>query len=97
LDLIPVLDTLGNVKGMKVAVGKVLQNLNDFKNLWDYFSRECGENIKVRKLKPNELSYYWSVISFDIAEPIFIIESESHKYLIDMGEKGNIIWLDEVW
>ena len=53
--------------------GKMSQDLNDSKIIWDEFKNEVAKDYKIRKANEAELNYYWSVISFDIDEPLLII------------------------
>lgn len=39
----------------------------------------------VRKLNPNEMSIYWSMIPYDIEEPVFILDSRNHTMLVDFA------------
>jgi hypothetical protein len=43
------------------------------------------------------LQYYWAVISFDIDEPLLIVETSEHKYILNILKKDlKLMWLDEV-
>lgn len=76
--------------------GKMSQDVNDSKVIWNEFRKEVGENFKIRKANENELKYYWSVISFDIEEPLLIIETENHNYILNLLKKDlKLFWLDE--
>jgi hypothetical protein len=52
--------------------------------------------IRIRKLNLRELDWYWTIISFDIEEPILIIEAGKRKFLIDFIENKNIFYVDEL-
>jgi len=68
----------------KIAYGKLIQNPKDFKTMWDAIVKDLKDTkYKIRKLNPEELSYYWSIIFFDIEEPLYIIENKKHKLIID--------------
>ena len=54
---------------------------------------------RIRAPKSHELSAYWSIISFDIEEPIFVLQvgdgNKSINLLVDMtGDK--IFWVEEI-
>jgi hypothetical protein len=39
---------------------------------------------------------YWSVISFDIEEPLVIIETTQERYILNINPKTmKLIWLDQ--
>lgn len=82
----------------KELKGKMTQNLKDSQHVWDELRKEVkGNSYNIRKLTPDELRYYWSVISFDIEEPIFIVECNSHTYILNLVKTDlKLMWLDEV-
>ena len=76
--------------------GKMSQDLNDSKIIWDEFKNEVAKDYKIRKANEAELNYYWSVISFDIDEPLLIIETKEHNYILNLLKKDlKLLWLDE--
>jgi hypothetical protein len=97
---------LGNIKGgdmtitgydRKKPTGKMTQNEADFKLVWDQLRAEInGQEYKMRKATYDELRYYWAVISFDIEEPLVIVETKEHRYILDLSAKElKLEWLDE--
>ena len=95
--LTPFYDDKGSLVEQKIIQGKLIQNKDDFKIVWDYIIKELSESpILYRKLTQKELSYYWSVIFYDIEEPIYIVENRNIKLLIDQGNSLKLLWLDEV-
>lgn len=90
----------GNVTiniGNETRKGKMTQDLNDSKKIFEVIKEEVkSEKYILRKAKVNELTYYWSVISFDIEEPLIILETSKHKYILNISPKTQkLIWLDE--
>jgi hypothetical protein len=76
--------------------GKMSQDLNDSKIIWDEFRNEVSQNYLIRKANEEELKYYWSVISFDIDEPLLIIETKEHNYILNILKNNlKLMWLDE--
>lgn len=76
--------------------GKMSQDITDSKIIWDEFKNEIAGDYIIRKANEAELIYYWSVISFDIEEPLFIIESKGHNYILNLLKKDlKLMWLDE--
>jgi len=76
--------------------GKYSQDLNDSKIIWDELKKEISGDYIIRKATENELQYYWSVISFDIEEPLLIVETQNHNYILNLLKKDlKLMWLDE--
>jgi hypothetical protein len=97
---------LANIKGGDMTIlgykketssGKMTQNNDDFKLVWDQLRKEItAADFTLRKATAAELKYYWSVISFDIDEPLIIIETKEHNYILDLSAKDmKLVWLDE--
>lgn len=79
-----------------ILEGKTSQSFDESKIIWDELKNEVGNNYKIRKATPEELNYYWSVISFDIDEPLLIIETKDHNYILNLLKKNlKLLWLDE--
>jgi len=81
-----------------VLTGKMTQDVEDTKKVWAEFRKEIiGKKYIIRKLNEKELTYYWSIISFDIDEPLFIDETKEHKYILDiLTDDLKLMWLDEL-
>lgn len=79
-----------------ILKGKMTQDLDDAKIVWDELRKEITESYTIRKATENELKYYWSVISFDIDEPLLILETKSHNYILNLLKDDlKLMWLDE--
>ncbi len=80
----------------EVVPGKMSQDIEDTKKIWDVLREEVNGSYKIRKANEHELRYYWSVISFDIDEPLLIVETKDHNYILDFVEEDlKLMWLDE--
>lgn len=100
------LDHLSKIEGGNVELhvdkeimkAKLSQSLINTKKIWDQIRAEVrGQNIKLRKATAAELEYYWTVISYDIEEPLIIAETAEHSYILDLLPKTlKLMWLDEV-
>jgi hypothetical protein len=76
--------------------GKMTQDIKDAKKVWEEFRKEVKGEYKIRKANEEELNYYWSVISFDIDEPLLIVETKEHNYILNILKKDlKLMWLDE--
>lgn len=77
--------------------GKMTQNVEDSKKIWDQFLKEIeNQDFIIRKANEKELKYYWSVISFDIDEPLLILDTNNRKYILNLSPKDmKLMWLDE--
>lgn len=79
-----------------ILEGKMSQDINDAKIIWDELKSEIAQDFKIRKANEEELRYYWSVISFDIEEPLLIVETKEHNYILNLLKKDiKLMWLDE--
>lgn len=95
---VPILDEKGNIKNTQKATGKLIQTKDDYVLLWRYLREDFkGTKLKYRKLTPSEISYYWSMISFDIEEPIFAIDNGKYILLVNFTPKDmKIFWIDQL-
>lgn len=77
---------------------KITQDEQSFKKIWDQFRREVADtNLVLRKATTKEIQYYWSVISFDIEEPLLIAETGSRRFILNISPRNlKLLWLDEV-
>lgn len=88
-------DVVFHVDDLELS-GKMCQDINDTKKIWNEFKKDVSTNFKIRKANQNELTYYWSVIPFDIDEPLLIVETENHNYILNVLPKElKLMWLDE--
>jgi len=68
---------------------------------WNYFIEKVkgSSSASVRRASKPEVDYYWSTISFNIEEPLFIVDIGERKvlfnFLVDNGEP-KIFWMDIV-
>lgn len=76
--------------------GKMSENIEDSKKIWNEVKKEISENYKIRKVSEDELKYYWSTISFDIEEPLLILETPQHIYILNFLKNSmKLFWIDE--
>lgn len=77
---------------------KLIQTDEDGRKVWDEFRKAIsGKAYELRKATPEELTYYWSVISFDIEEPLIILDTGGEKYIINLLPGTlKLLWLDQV-
>lgn len=75
--------------------GKLIQNKDDYRIIWEQIVKDFNSpNLTIRKLNTDELKYYWSIIFFDIEEPIFVIENTKLKIILDLNEKSNLLFIE---
>ncbi len=96
---------LNKIKGGDITIlgykkdepsAKLTQDKNDFKQIWDYLRKEVNSEFILRKATAAELRYYWAVISFDIQEPLIIVETKDHNFILNLSAKDfTLSWLDE--
>ena len=92
---IKVKDAQGIVREQKLQ-GKLIQSEADSRTLYSALSSiTSGKEIRLRKLLAEELSYYWSIISWDIEEPLFALEAPAVTLLIQYVSKSkNVFFVD---
>lgn len=77
--------------------GKLIQTNEDYKIFWDHLVAELKkENITIRKIGKEELKYFWGIIFYDIVEPIFVVECNKTKIIIDLDGKYKIIMIEAI-
>lgn len=83
--------------GNQTLTGKMTQDVKDTRTVWQALRKEInGQPFVIRKLTERELQYYWAVISFDIDEPLLIVETSQHRYILNILKKDmKLMWLDE--
>jgi hypothetical protein len=76
---------------------KLTQTLADSKKVWDELRKEMeGKTFTLRKANPDELQYYWSVINFDIEEPLVVVETDDRRYILNIDPSTmQLLWVDE--
>ncbi len=47
------------------------------------FIAERGSKPTIRKANKDELQYYWAIISFDITEPVYVIDCGKSRFIFD--------------
>lgn len=68
--------------------GRIIKNKDEFDSFWEFVSDE----LLLSSLRiPNEaeLRYYWSIISYDIEEPVFVMQNKQNKILINLSPQEN--------
>jgi hypothetical protein len=85
-----------HIDSLKVE-GKMCKQIEDSKKVWDVLKDEIVGNTKIRKAQQEELRYYWSTISFDIEEPLYVIETPTRNYILNFTSNNvKLFWIDEI-
>lgn len=74
--------------------GKLIQTKEDFKILLEDLRILLGDNYKIGNLNKNDFAYYWSIIFFDISDPIFLLTGNSHRIIFDFDENSKLLFLE---
>ncbi len=92
---IKIKDAPGTVREQNLQ-GKLIQSEADSRTLYSALSSfAAGKEIRLRKLRAEELSYYWSIISWDIEEPLFALETPAVTLLLQYVSKSkNVFFVD---
>jgi|GEM_PF-1020859 hypothetical protein len=94
---VPVFNEKGKKKGTQDLTGKLIQSQEDFNVFWKQVLKDFkGADITVRKLRGDEMAYYWAIIFFDIEEPVFALECASYTFLFDMNKNGQLEWIEQL-
>jgi hypothetical protein len=95
---VPVLGPDGKPTRTEKHEGKLFQSSDEVLLFWKAFIKRTDfSDLKIRKLNPEELRIFWAMISFDITEPLFILESGKHKLLVvfTAADHLKIAWIDD--
>ncbi len=78
-----------------IKKGKLIQDYNDFRIVWNQICKDFSSpETKIRKPNSSELAQYWSIIFFDIEEPVFIIENEGVNLIIDLDKNYKLMFIE---
>jgi hypothetical protein len=50
--------------------------------------------FSVRRPSESELEYYYGLIPYDLKEPIFVVESSAHAFLVHIGDDGKLFYVE---
>lgn len=88
--------TAGVNKGkFQTLNGGLLQTQEQVSIFLGEFKKNIAGKHRVRKLNEKELKIYWSLIPYDITEPVFIVETGSKQFLFDFV-KGLVFHIDDM-
>jgi hypothetical protein len=78
----------GRIVGGQELDGRAFRSRADHEAFWAAFAGTIALDADhvVRKLTEAEKQIYWSIVFWDIEEPVFIIESGSYSLLVDFWE-----------
>ncbi len=96
--VIPRYDADGTRAGETKAEGRFFRNGPDVLTLWKAMTGDADfKTLQIRKLTSQELSVFWSMISFKITEPVFVAEFSGKKILLFFAspEKLRVMWMDD--
>jgi hypothetical protein len=81
----------------KELEGRWLKDPGELLALEDYLRQivQADGNFEIRAPNEKEFALYWAIISYDLQEPIFIIETKSHKFLLDFNE-DSVFFFDDL-
>ena len=101
---LPVFKPDGRLDHFNTMEGKLFQTHEQVLVFWKALIKQSDlSNLTIRKLNPLELRMFWALISFDISEPVFMLESDKHKFIVQFmnprpdkpDEKLRIMWIDD--
>lgn len=96
---VPRFDEKGKIIRTDTFEGKLFQSEEEVLSFWNVLkSKYHFDRITIRKPNYKELQIYWSMISYDIEEPIFVVETKTACILVDFVKPVKsdlrILWID---
>jgi hypothetical protein len=85
------------VSGQNIRMeGRVVRPQSATARLEAYVKSKLMEDggVMVRDPNDKELAMYWSMIPYDIEEPIFVLVSKNHKFLVDFSD-SDVLHIDD--
>jgi hypothetical protein len=84
-------------KKVECYVGLILKDENEKKLFGNYIRKQFinEKEVLVRKPTKNEIDWYWTVISYDIEEPILVVEFKNRKFILNF--RNNLLfYIDDI-
>jgi len=75
--------------------GRAIQDEKEYQIIWDNLFSNIND-LKIRKPNAEELSQYWAIISYEIEEPIFVVEIKGIKFILDLDNRNNLLFIEKV-
>ena len=81
--------------------GRKILTDDERKAFWKVFRARFSKlkDAKVRKANPEEISFYWAEIPFDIEEPFWVVDVDGDRFVLDFEIKEGqprLFWIDLV-
>jgi hypothetical protein len=89
----------GKIVRQQQMEGKLFQVKPEIREFWKALCKSVrrDEKFTIRRPTKLELQIYWAMIPYDIEEPIFVVESDRHSFLIDFnGGRDEMFWIDDL-
>jgi hypothetical protein len=83
------------------AEGKRIMSADERKAFWTLWRNKYPalKNANIRKARADELSFYWATIPFDIEEPLFVVDTNSERFIVHLLNKQpkiTLFWIELV-
>ena len=83
------------------AEGKRLLSADERRAFWSLWRNKYPalRNANIRKARADELSFYWATIPFDIEEPLFVLNTNSERFIVHLVNKqqtSTLFWIELV-
>jgi hypothetical protein len=85
---IPINNQLIQKTGMAIKEG------SDFQKIWALLFNNPNDSYLIRKSNKDEINYYWYLISYEIEEPLFVLERKDHRILINLSKDNHVIFME---
>ncbi len=97
--VVPITPRDGSKPHNQTMHGKLFQSRADVLAFWHALATKSDlKAVTVRKLTADELKLYWSMISFDITEPVFVAEFGGRRLLLQSTAPDDlhVVWVDDL-
>ena len=83
--------------GVKVKLeGATTKDAEDWRRIAQRFAADVGKSPVIRRLTTDEVRLMWTVVPFDIEEPVYVLENGPHRFVIilmkDVGANTSCVW-----
>jgi hypothetical protein len=83
------------------AEGKRIMSADERRAFWSLWRNKYPglKNANIRKARADELSFYWATIPFDIEEPLFVVDTNSERFIVHLlnkQQKITLFWIELV-
>jgi hypothetical protein len=78
-------------------ISKIISDNSEKEKIGNYIRNQFSDekDVNIRKPTINEISWYWTIINYDIEEPILIVELTDKKFLLNFHNNA-LFFIDDI-